>query len=161
MEIIEKLKDVLKKFGILDLIQKYYVFIIIFCVIGFIIFIVVLYNVYKYLKMNYKKVENFTSNDDNSAKLIMFHVDWCPHCKKAIPDWNAFKNEYNDLKINNYKLKVTDFDVTEDTPENKKLVQKYNVKGYPTIILEKNNNIIECELKPNKTNLEDFVNENL
>lgn len=160
MEIIEKVKDILKKIGILDFIQKYYIFIIILISLGFIVFIYVAYKVYKYLKMNYKKVETFKTNDSTS-KLMMFHVDWCPHCKKAIPDWNAFKSDFDGLKINNSNLNVIDYDVTDDTPENKLLIQKYNIKGYPSIILESKNNLLEMEVKPTKTNLEEFVVTNL
>ena len=160
MEIIEKVKDILKKTGILDFIQKYYIFIIILMSLGFIVFIYVGYKIYKYLKINYKKVETFTRNDSKS-KLMMFHVDWCPHCKKAIPDWNSFKSDYDGLKINNSNLNVIDYDVTDDTPENKLLIQKYNIKGYPSIILESKNNLLEMEAKPTKTNLEEFVVTNL
>ena len=51
-------------------------------------------------------------------------------------------------------MKIIDYDVTEDTPENKKLLKKYNVKGYPTIILDKNGEVKELEVKPTKDNLE-------
>ena len=151
---INKLLDVNK---LLDIIKKYKWYIITLMFISMMIFISLIVYFYKiYVSKNEIK-ENYTNNE---AKLIMFHVDWCPHCKRAIPDWNSFKSEFNNLTCNNTPLKIIDYDVTEATPENKKLLKKYNVKGYPTIILDKNGQVKELEVKPTKDNLEAFIKEN-
>jgi thiol-disulfide isomerase/thioredoxin len=33
--------------------------------------------------------------------VYFFHVDWCPHCVKAVPDWNAFVEIYNNKLSDN------------------------------------------------------------
>ena len=124
-------------------------------ILSFVIFIGLIY----YFYMNYKsstKKEPFTEE----AKLMMFHVDWCPHCKKALPDWNSFKNSSTNIKCNNKPLKIIDYDVTDDTPDNKELLNKYSIKGYPTILLDNNGKITELEVKPTKENLQDFIKKN-
>lgn len=150
----EKLLDTNK---LLDIIKKYKWYIITLMFISMIIFISLIVYFYKiYVSKNETK-ESYTNSE---AKLIMFHVDWCPHCKRAIPDWNSFKNNSNNLTCNNKPLKIIDYDVTDDTPENKSLLKKYKVKGYPTIILDNNGDIKELEVKPTKENLETFIREN-
>ncbi len=140
---------------IFDIIKKYKLTIITLIIVSFLIFIALVY----YFYINYKsstKKEGFSEQ----AKLMMFHVDWCPHCKKALPDWNLFKNNSNNIKCNNKPLQIIDYDVTDDTPNNKELLNKYSIKGYPTIILENNGKTTELELKPTKQNLEDFIKNN-
>jgi thioredoxin-related protein len=34
------------------------------------------------------------SNNHSQAELMMFSVDWCPHCKKAKTIWEELKQEY-------------------------------------------------------------------
>ena len=124
--------------------------------ISLVIFIGIIY----YFYMNYKSSINKEAFSSDEAKLMMFHVDWCPHCKKALPDWNAFKNDSNNIKCNNKSLEIIDYDVTDDTPTNKELINKYGIKGYPTILLDNNGKITELELKPTKENLQNFIKNN-
>lgn len=140
---------------ILDIIKKYKFTIITLMIISFIIFIGLIY----YFYMNYKSSTNKEAFTEE-AKIMMFHVDWCPHCKKALPDWNSFKNDSNNIKCNNKPLKIIDYDVTDDTPNNKELLNKYGIKGYPTILLDNNGKITELELKPTKENLQNFIKKN-
>ena len=45
-------------------------------------------------------------------------------------------------------------------PTNKELINKYGIKGYPTILLDNNGKITELELKPTKENLQNFIKNN-
>ena len=29
--------------------------------------------------------------------MIKFYQDWCGHCKRMKPDWDALSNEYGDM----------------------------------------------------------------
>lgn len=155
MEIMKLLKD----YGIIEFVKKNCVTLMVVGFVLTILSIIIFYHLYNYMMANMKKKESFTSNDD--VRIIMFHVDWCPHCKKALPDWNSFKSEYNNLKINNKNIIIIDYDMTNDSDEKKELMNKYKVEGYPTILLEYNNKVVECEVKPTKENLVNFVNNNV
>jgi thiol-disulfide isomerase/thioredoxin len=66
-------------------------------------------------------------------KFILFHWKKCGHCKKMMPEWNKFENNYNG-HVNVGKV---------EKDENPSLIEKMGVKGYPTIMmLDENNNKI-------------------
>ena len=98
------------------------------------------------------------SKNNSQAELILFTVDWCPHCKKAQPIWNELKAEYEDKTINGYTILFTEVNCTNESPEVEKMINKYKIEGYPTIKLLKDGNVIEYDAKPNKSTLVQFLN---
>jgi len=104
-------------------------------------------------------LENANKTDKHSqAELMLFSVDWCPHCKKAKPIWKELKTEYENKTVNGYTIIFTDIDCTNETPEIEKIITKYKIEGYPTIKLLKNGQVIEYDAKPSKATLEEFLN---
>ena len=89
---------------------------------------------------------------------MLFTVDWCPHCKTAKPVWNDVKTEYEGSVINGYKVSFVDYNCTKETAETQSLMDKYKVEGFPTIILIKDNQVIDYDAKPSKTTLVQFLN---
>jgi thiol-disulfide isomerase/thioredoxin len=55
-----------------------------------------------------------TSNVKPIMGLYFFHVDWCPHCVKAQPEWKNFSDQFHNKEINGYLLQCYDVDCTED-----------------------------------------------
>lgn len=99
------------------------------------------------------KRENYDSND-KKAELYFFYTDWCPHCKKAKPEWAKIKENYSgNKKINGYVLTFIEVDCEKEQD----LANKFDVKGYPTIKLVKGNQIIEFDAKPEVSTLEGFL----
>lgn len=94
----------------------------------------------------------------NSAELLFFFADWCPHCKAAKPIWNDLKAEYENKTINGYQVVFTEVDCSTETAEVDKMMNKYNIEGYPTIKLLKDGQIIEYDAKPSKATLTQFLN---
>jgi thiol-disulfide isomerase/thioredoxin len=94
----------------------------------------------------------------NTAELIFFYADWCPHCKSAKPIWNDLKSEYENKTINGYKITFTEVNCSEETAEVEKLMNQYSVEGYPTIKLIKDGQVIEYDAKPSKETLTKFLN---
>jgi thiol-disulfide isomerase/thioredoxin len=136
---------------------------IIIAVIAFLIVSIYYYNKVIAPKMNpsYKaNSENIPigSQGGKQAELLMFSVDWCPHCKTAKPEWESVKQEYQGKTINGYVLIFTDVNCTNETPEVEKLMNTYKVEGYPTIKLLKDGQIIEYDAKPTKATLTQFLN---
>ena len=72
--------------------------------------------------------EAFENFDDGSQKpcLVLFHANWCGHCKKMKPEWDKFKKENNS---NNTGVIALDL----ENDENKDLMNKHGIKGFPTI----------------------------
>lgn len=105
--------------------------------------------------------ENDTTSLENSnkvANMLLFYVDWCPHCKTAKPEWEQMKQEYDGKQINGYTVVFTEYNCTNETPEIEDLMNKYKIDGYPTIKLVKDNQVIEYDAKPTKSTMTQFLN---
>lgn len=93
-----------------------------------------------------------------NAELLFFYAEWCPHCKTAKPIWNDLKAEYEGKAVHGYRLTFTEVNCTQETPEIEKMVNQYNIEGYPTIKLVKDGEVIEYDAKPAKDTLVQFLN---
>jgi thioredoxin domain-containing protein 5 len=71
--------------------------------------------------------------------LILFHANWCGHCKRFMPTWDEFKT-----KINREEYNVIEI---EDGNSFTKKINKLN--GYPTVFFIHNDIVIEY--KDNRT----------
>lgn len=104
--------------------------------------LVILISTYVYKKIYLPKKEQRkfqdVANSTPTGKIItvyMFHVDWCPHCKKAMPEWQMFRDEYNNKQVNGYQISCIDLDCTNASdPKIKPVMDKYDIKQYPTVI---------------------------
>jgi len=95
------------------------------------------------------------------AELILFTVDWCPHCKTAKPEWDSLVTEYSGRSINGYSITFTEVNCTDPKPDVEKLMNQYKVEGFPTIKLIKNGSVIDYDAKPTKDTLLQFLNTSL
>ena len=136
---------------------------IIFAGIAIIIICVISYFVWKnYLssKINYSSNREHDEGQETPTKianLMLFYVDWCPHCKTAKPEWNALKEEYDGKTINGYVVVFEEYNCTDENSEIEDLINKYKIEGYPTIKLIKDNQVIEYDAKPTKATMEQFL----
>ena len=135
----------------------------------FIIFVIfIISSIYIVSQFLNRKVDNSKKFDDvanignsvNIIEIMMFHVDWCPHCKKALPDWQPFCDNYNNKLINGYTI-VCNRDgtnCTDDTdPIIKNIIDKYKIESYPTIIMMKDGKRYDFDARVTKSALEQFV----
>jgi thiol-disulfide isomerase/thioredoxin len=146
--------DVFRKF-----ISPYSYFILIFVL--FVIFAYAGYYAYNtfYLKKMGNKFSDVANGNPRQREVIIyfFHVDWCPHCKNALPEWNAFKSQYDETAINGSVIKCVDMDCTSETADIMRVIKKYNIDSYPTVKMVKDNATIDFDSKITKTSLEKFV----
>lgn len=123
--------------------------------------IVYVYKNYLVPKMNptYAPNKEFVDKtDDREAEIMIFTVDWCPYCKKAMPVWDKFQKEYEGRKINGYTLYFRTINCTdENDAEVKDLLNRYNIDGYPTIKLVKDGEPISFDAKPEFETLQQFL----
>ena len=165
-----------------SLLKPYYKYILAFLLL--VVFITVARYSYQtyFVKVQKDKNSSNIANANNIkpiTAIYFFHVDWCPHCVKAVPEWNAFVDAYNNKEVKGHLVQCYDIDCTDDngdvtiqtdpttggatnispTPVKiSQLVQKYKIDSYPTIKLTKDNNVIDFEAKVTKQNLVQFVN---
>lgn len=121
---------------------------------------VYVYMTYVAPKMNPQYIENKEIVEDTgskSAEIYLFYTEWCPHCKKAKPEWQKFKENYENKTINNYILYFRDVDCEKD----EKTADEFNIEGYPTIKLVKDGQVIEYDAKPEYSTLEEFIHTTL
>lgn len=148
----QRIKDfIMSRYGAL-----FIVFILILIFIGF-----YTYKQYASEKTTFHANRENIPKDQNSNKtatLMLFYVDWCPHCKTAKPEWETLKAEYDGKSINGYTINFTEYNCTDENPETTQLMDKYSIEGYPTIKLVKDNQIIEYDAKPTKSTMEQFLN---
>ena len=119
---------------------------------------------YNYYMSNYKQASYKPNNEiapstsNNQAELMLFYVDWCPHCKTAKPVWEEVKAEYQNKTVNGYQVMFTEINCTNETPDVEQMMNKYSIEGFPTIKLLKDGQVIEYDAKPTKATLEQFLN---
>ena len=66
--------------------------------------------------------ENYEMN--NQPALVLFHANWCGHCKKMMPEWQKFEKEFHGHEGIN---------VINVESENKSIMKKHGIDGFPTI----------------------------
>lgn len=92
----------------------------------------------------------------NKASLVYYYMESCGHCKKFTPEWEKFTKKYK----SNSKLNMKKIENKEDKPKNHEDL----VEGYPTIILDLNNDKEPIVFPSNKERsvegLEEFLKEN-
>jgi thiol-disulfide isomerase/thioredoxin len=136
-----------------------------FLVLFFITFCFIGVAVYTYRRFVSNKIKpTYVANDEfkaagpvDSVELYFFHTTWCPHCKKAMPVWNKFKEEIGTNRINGVAVHFIEVDCEED----KATAEKFKVTGYPTIKLVKGNQVIEYDAKPDVDTLREFLQTSL
>lgn len=140
------------------LVRPYYnYFIVALTLIIFVSFGMLAYN--RYYK-NQLKPETDVANANRKRKdlfVYMFHVDWCPHCKNAMPEWNTFTKQYDNKEHNGYKIRCVGVNCTKETSEVTNYLNNYNIESYPTIKMVKDNNTIEFDSPIKSQYLEHFV----
>jgi len=90
--------------------------------------------------------------------IMFFYADWCPHCSTAKPIWNNFK-ENNDKKlIGNRMINCISVDCTdENNVESNRMISRYDIQGYPTIKMQKGEDVIAFDAKITKYSLNEFL----
>lgn len=115
------------------------------------------------LSPDYVANNEFKNSEAMSSKadLLLFHVKWCPHCKKLNiededSDWQKFKTLNDGKTFGNYTLSIKEGNPEEDD-EWKKKQESYKIEGYPSVVLIKDEEIYEYDAKIESDTLQAFV----
>lgn len=82
---------------------------------------------------------NDNNLNDNKTKVYLFYADWCGHCKHYKPIFNEFKDKVS----NDKNIVIIEVNVDDEIPDKNTLYKKYDVDGFPTTVIEKNNNMVK------------------
>lgn len=117
------------------------------------------YNTYVMPRLQPSFVQNneFVKDNEKEAEIMLFYVDWCPHCKTAKPIWSDMKDKFHGKMVNNTKLYFKEVNCEKEED----LADKYKIDGYPTIKLVKDNEIVEFDAKPSEETLTQFIHSTL
>jgi len=104
--------------------------------IGVILVLIVLFYIYNYfLKEGFEcspdEVDAHVQSEDK--KLVLFYADWCGHCKTIKPVWKKAAE-----KANKKNKRMVMIDVGGKSPEQQELIEKYQIDGFPTIVVFQN-----------------------
>lgn len=131
-----------------------------YLIIFFILAIIAYSCFYIFNNLILRNREGLENNNPKQLEMLFFLADWCGHCKTAKPEVDKFISEYNHKNINgrilDIKLYVTGETIDDETEQ---LMKTYDVTQFPTVLLEKDNNIITFTSKVTYDNLVDFVNQ--
>ena len=86
-------------------------------------------------------------NMDNKVILYYFYMNGCGYCTRFNPVWDAFSKKYQ----GNVLLKKI------ERADAGSLLNKYNVRGFPTVILDKGNSSKTFNMDRTVDNLLSFV----
>lgn len=93
------------------------------------------------------------NKSEKSIDMYYFYTAWCPYCKKSFVEWDKFKAEWNQKVYHGYTIYFHEVDCDIEEA----LASKYKVTQYPTIIMIKDNTIINYDAKPDVSSLTLFL----
>jgi protein disulfide-isomerase-like protein len=99
--------------------------------------------------------ENFDETIGEKKTAVLFHANWCGHCKKFMPTWEKVSSEVDETS----PVVLASFDCSESSEDKnvQEVMKKYNVKGFPSVLLFENGEIKEFEQERNESNLKSFL----
>jgi thiol-disulfide isomerase/thioredoxin len=85
-------------------------------------------------------------------RLYNFYTNWCGYSRSFMPVWKQIETYYDNSPVSVYTLDA-------DDAANKQLASKWNIDGYPTVILETPNGITKYSGPRDLQSITNFVNQ--
>jgi len=102
---------------------------------------------------NQPKKERFSEVSKPKIKMFNFNTDWCGWSKRFQPEWDDFSNMVKQNNLSN----VSVYDIKCDNPKNEAMCEKYQVPGYPYVVVEVDNKRMPYNGERNANALLNFV----
>lgn len=121
--------------------------------------LLILYLIYHFLlsKEGFESTPETLEDDIAPQKsMVLFHADWCGHCKKFMPTWDELSSKWNESQ-NEMKFIKVECGKSAENPEHAEIMKKYNIKGYPTILVFENGKSTEYNQGRDKSSIETFL----
>lgn len=121
------------------------------------------YGIHQYYTNKMRNQNKYVTNIDNgemelkTATLYFFYATWCTFSMSALPEWNRIVEKYDGNQVNGYHIQCIGIDCTNETIEIESQMKKYNIEGFPTLKLIKDDHIVEFDAKATYENMQDFI----
>ena len=69
-------------------------------------------------------------SNNNKGKLVLYHAEWCSHCKMYYPEWKAISKI-----LNNNGIKTQEYEQTQNT----EIMEQEGIKSFPTLKIKYEN----------------------
>ena len=92
---------------------------------------------------------------EDEVIMVLFFVDWCPHCKSVKPEWEKLM-KLNNTKVNGKNIKIQAANA-EGSEVEKEAARDNNVEGYPTIKLISQSEVVDYNGARNAEEMGKFV----
>ena len=69
-------------------------------------------------------------SNNNKGKLVLYHDEWCSHCKMYYPEWKAISKI-----LNNNGIKTQEYEQTQNT----EIMEQEGIKSFPTLKIKYEN----------------------
>ena len=100
------------------------------------------------------RYDNISEGFEGGKEVVICKAEWCGHCKTAKPEFDDLVASSPLALKDGSKAKVRVLDADADKAE----VSKYNVKGYPSILIMDGGNQTEYPGPRTKAGIMDFLN---
>lgn len=104
-------------------------------------------------------LQNKPNPKENEVILILFYVDWCPHCVSSKPEFAKVVQQMNNQNVNGKNVKVQACNC-EGSEVEQQVAKDNNIQGYPTIKLIKNSEVLDYNGNRNANDMMEFVKSN-
>ena len=91
----------------------------------------------------------------NGPSVMICKADWCGHCKKAAPEFQKLATASPIALSNGTHATVKILDADQDKSE----IKKYNVRGYPSILIVNGSETTEYPGERTYEGVVDFLNQ--
>lgn len=79
-------------------------------------------------------IEDIQDFQNNKTIVYLFYADWCGHCQDYKPIYYDFKNKVN----KDDSIKFREINADDDINDKEELYKKYQINGFPTTVIQKN-----------------------
>jgi len=115
---------------------------------------------FKYLKYKAKYLsllrkanidtEQGGGSGNSKLKMFLFKAEWCGHCVRFKDTWDELESHYH----NNSNIEFVKY----DSDMNPDMINKYNVMGFPTLMLMNGNDKLNYSGPRDIDSLKRFIN---
>ena len=108
--------------------------------------------------MNLNNLTSAPNPGSNDVVIVLFYVEWCPHCVSAKPEFSKLVEAKHGENVNGKNVSVHGCNC-EGSEVESQAARDNNVQGYPTIKAIKNGETVEYSGARTFEALSSWVNE--
>lgn len=110
-----------------------------------VVFVVIFIGWYRYMRGFYpgstivEYSSDSPSSDPESPTLMFFYTTWCPHSRKALPEWTSLKSMGRTYGGKTVQFRSLDGD------SSKTETARYGIEAYPSLVLITSTSVVHYD----------------